>query len=145
MEPLELYGTIDDAGKMTIQNRPRLDEWARQNTGRNIKLRLERRGKKRSSPQNRYYHGVVIREITIRLRDLGYQELQDETVHEMMKIKFNYDRLISEQGEALEIPKSTTGLTTTQFMEYMDKIKQWASDFLNIYIPDPNEKLTIEF
>lgn len=145
MEPLELLGHIDENAKMQIHNRQRLDEWARQNVGKNIKIRFERKGKKRSDPQNRYYFGVVIREITLRLRELGHQELQDETVHEMMKIKFNYEPLTSEHGELLEIPKSTTSLTTTQFMEYMDRVKQWAGDFLGINIPDPNQSLTLNF
>lgn len=144
MEPLELYGHIDESGKVQIHNRHRLEEWARQNTDKNIRVRFERKGKKRSNPQNRYYFGVVIKEITLRLRELGHQEIDDDTVHEMMKIKFNYEPLTSEHGEVLEIPKSTTGLTTVQFIEYMDRIRQWAAGFLSINIPDPNERLTLE-
>ena len=145
MEPLELYGHITDEGKMEVHNKLRLLEWARLNAGKDIKVRFERKRKNRSTTQNRYYWGVVIREITIRLRELGHQELSDETVHEMMKIKFNYEPLASEHGEILEIPRSTSGLTTVQFIEYMDRVRQWAAGFLSINIPDPNEKLTMEF
>jgi hypothetical protein len=145
MEKLELYGYIDEAGIMHVQNRKRLEEWARQYPGKNIVIKIDKKGSKRSSPQNRYYWGCVIKEISIRLRDLGHQWLTDDDVHSMMKLKFNYERIVSEQGEALELPKSTTGLTKTQFAEYVDNIRMWASSFLSIDIPDPNQNLTMQF
>lgn len=145
MERLELYGSIDDKGALSIHNRQRLLEWARQYPGKNIVIKFERKGSKRSNPANRYYWGVVIREITIRLRELGHQWLKDEDVHDMMKLKFNYEQIVSEQGEVLELPKSTSTLTKTQFAEYVDKIRMWAADFLGINIPDPNQSLTMEF
>lgn len=145
MEKLELYGSIDENGALSIHNRQRLLEWARQYPGKNVVIKFERKGSKRSSPQNRYYWGVVIKEITLRLRELGHQWLTDEDVHDIMKLKFNYEQIISEQGEALELPKSTTTLTKTQFAEYIDNIRMWASGFLSIDIPDPNQDLTMQF
>jgi hypothetical protein len=35
--------------------------------------------------------------------------------------------------------KSTTDLSTIEFNEYYAAIQRWASEFLNIYLPDPNE------
>lgn len=146
MTKLELYGEIDESGKLTITNRPRLQEWCRQNKGKRVLLKLNRAGKKRSLPQNRYYHGVVIKEIAIRLRELGHAHLEDDEVHEMMKIKFCFEREVNENtGEVLDIPKSTTSLTTTEFCVYMDRIRDWAQDFLGIYIPSPNENLQFNF
>jgi hypothetical protein len=145
MEKLSLYGSIDEAGKLSIHNRQRLLEWARQHPGKNVVIKFERKGSKRSSPQNRYYWGCVIKEITLRLRDLGHQWLTDEDVHDMMKLKFNHEQIVSEEGEVLELPKSTTTLTKTQFAEYVDNIRMWASGFLGINIPDPNQDLTMQF
>lgn len=107
--------------------------------------RFERKSAKRSDPQNRYYWGVVIKEILIRLRDLGHTWLNDEDVHDMMKLKFNHEDIVSEQGELLELPKSTASLTTTQFMDYIETVRHWASDFLNIEIPDPNTQTQMIF
>lgn len=145
MEKLQLYGNIDEKGALSIHNRQRLLEWARQYPGKNIVIKFERKGSKRSNPQNAYYWGVVIREITIRLRDLGHQWLTDEDVHDMMKLKFNHEQIVSEEGEVLELPKSTTTLTKTQFAEYIDNIRMWASGFLSIDIPDPNSDLKMQF
>jgi hypothetical protein len=145
MERLELYGSIDEKGALSIHNRQRLLEWARQYPGKNVVIKIERKGSKRSSPQNRYYWGIVIKEITLRLRELGHQWLTDEDVHDMMKLKFNYEQIVGEQGEVLELPKSTTTLTKTQFAEYVDNIRMWASGFLSINIPDPGQNLTMQF
>lgn len=103
-------------------------------------VRFERKRSRRSDPQNRYYFGIVIKEIGIRLRDLGHQWLEDEDVHEMMKQKFNFERIVSDHGEALDLPKSTASMTTTQFSEYIERVRQWAADFLEIYIPDPGQQ-----
>lgn len=144
MEKLELYGSIDEKGALSIHNRQRLLEWARRYPGKNVVIKFERKGSKRSSPQNRYYWGIVIKEITLRLRELGHQWLTDEDVHDMMKLKFNYEQIVSDQGEVLELPKSTTTLTKTQFAEYVDNIRMWAAGFLSINIPDPNQDLTMQ-
>lgn len=145
MSKLDLYGHIDDRGSFTLHNRPRFLQWCLENIGKEIRIRFTRNYKQRSSPQNRYYHGVVIKEIAIRLRDLGHQWLEDEDVHTMMKLKFNYEQVVSEEGEVLELPKSTTTLTTVEFIEYCDRIRQWAAGFLDIQIPGPNEDLTMQF
>jgi hypothetical protein len=144
MEKLELYGSIDESGKLSIHNRQRLLAWAKEYPGKEVVIKFERKGTKRSSPANRYYWGVCIREITIRLRELGHQWITDEDVHDMMKIKFNYERIVSEHGETLELPKSTTGLTKMQFFEYVENIRMWAAGFLGIDIPDPHKNLTME-
>lgn len=138
MQPLELYGTISNEGKLTIINRERLLEWCRDCKGKNVLIKLSRRSAKRTLPQNAYYWSVVIGEITIRLRELGHQHLSPETVHEMMKMKFNYEREINEAtGEVLDIPKTTTVLNKLEFSEYIENIRQWAAQFLSINIPDP--------
>lgn len=145
MEKLQLNGHIDEAGVLQVHNRDLLLKWAKSYPGKNVVIKFERKGSKRSSPQNRYYWGVCIREITIRLRELGHEWLTDEDVHDMMKLKFNHEQIVSEEGEVLELPKSTTTLTKTQFAEYVDNIRMWAAGFLNINIPDPDQNLTMEF
>lgn len=138
MKGLLLYGTIDQDGILNIQNRNRLKQWCWDNPNKDIRIRFDRKGSKRSLNQNAYYWGIVIREITIRLHELGHQEIEDETVHEMMKTKFNNEALVnSTTGEYIEIPKTTADLTKAEFADYVDRIRQWASEFLSINIEDP--------
>lgn len=144
MNKLDLYGDIDEKGTFTLHNRHRFQQWCSENMGKDIRIRFTRKYGQRSSPQNRYYWGIVIKEIGIRLRELGHQWLEDEDVHTMMKLKFNHEDVVSEEGEVLELPKSTSSLTTVEFMEYIDRIRQWAAGFLSINIPDPNEHLHLK-
>lgn len=144
MNKLDLFGRVDDAGVFSLHNRQRLQQWCSENKGKDVRVRFTRRYNQRSTPQNSYYWGVVITEITQRLRDLGHQWLDEDDVHTMMKLRFNYEQIVSEEGEVLELPKSTSSLTTVEFIEYIDRVRQWAAGFLNIYIPDPNEDQLIK-
>lgn len=98
---------------------------------------------KRSTPQNRYYFGIVVPMIRAGFIDLGHELTKDET-HEFLKARFNSKQVVNEDtGEAIEIPQSTTRLSKTDFMEYIEKIQRFAATYLNMVIPDPNEQLTI--
>ncbi|MBU0959480.1 MAG: hypothetical protein KKB31_06045 [Nanoarchaeota archaeon] len=95
--------------------------------GCEIELTIDKRKKDRSNQQNRYYHAVVVKMIA---EDLGYTK---DEAHIALKMLF-----LLKDGKVPTV-RSTTDLTTVEFEEYLRKIKRWASMFLNIYIPDPNE------
>jgi hypothetical protein len=48
-----------------------------------------------------------------------------EGVHEDMKVMFKV--------------KTTTTLNKKEFNDYLEKIKQWAAQFLGLAIPDPDQ------
>ena len=79
--------------------------------------------KERSSPQNRYYWGVVVPMVFNRFVDLGELRKSDDKdiVHEYLKQKFcpSIDRVIN--NSILEI-KSTSKLSTEDFKEYLEII-----------------------
>lgn len=52
-------------------------------------------------------------------------------------------KINEETGEIIRVPKSTTELTTTGFMEYYQKLKQLALDYFNTALPEPNKQLEI--
>lgn len=100
---------------------------------------------KRSLPQNKFYWALVIPMIQQGIEDLG-TELTKEETHEFLKSKFNSEELVNtETGEVLSIPRSTTVLTKEQFSNYIEKIQRFASEFLNIVIPDPGVQTTINY
>lgn len=110
-------------------------------TGKFI-LEISKAGK-RSNPQNRYYWGLVVPVIQKGLYDLGHDLTKEET-HEFLKAKFNSEELINETtGEVLPIPRSTTRLNKTDFSTYLEKIQQFASEFLNIFIPSPGAQTKV--
>lgn len=98
--------------------------------GLDTEVTVDKKQKIRSNPENRYYRGVVVPLIA---ETIG--EYDEDEVHEMLKIKF----LPIEKEGFPNSCKSTTTLTTVEFEEYLSKIRMWASEFLNCYIPLPNE------
>jgi hypothetical protein len=100
---------------------------------------------KRTNPQNRYYWGLVIPMIQKGIEDMG-TELTKEETHEMLKAKFNYSELVNTStGECELIPRTTSTLTTVQFMGYLEKIQRFAAEFLGLVIPDPGQQVEIDF
>jgi len=100
----------------------------------------ERKYKERSNQQNKYYWGVVIKELS---NELGYTP---DEMHEALKCHFladikEFKREVNGimETRTLMVTKSTTALDTQQFEDYMAKVRQWASIQLAIYIPLPNE------
>lgn len=144
MQKLELTGHIDESGRMTIHHRPALEEWARQNPGKNILVKFEKRGSKRSLPQNRYYHGIVVQSVMLGLREIGYSLSHDET-HFFLKQKFNPVQVPGNGGAVIELPGTTTQLNKIEFGEYIERIAQWAAEYLSIEIPAPNSDLKMQF
>ena len=66
-------------------------------------------------------------------------------IHEIMKYKFLLSEAVNEKtGEIYKYVKSTTELTTIEMMDYMTSIQKFASEDLQIVLPEPNEQLTIE-
>ena len=97
--------------------------------GKEAYLIVDKVTKSRSGNQNRYYWGVVIELLS---KETGYER---EEMHEAMKMQF----LRNPEESRFCIAKGTSTLTTAEFEEYMSKIRQWASQYLTLYIPDPNE------
>jgi len=103
--------------------------------------------KLRSTQQNSYYFGCCVPEVLEGLLEAGFEasSLNIEVVHDMLRHKFLTEDLPSPEfsGEYISITKSTTELTTTEFMSYIDAIQKWSMEFLNHYIPSPSEQKEI--
>ena len=139
---LHYNGKITDKG-LIIYNRPEFEKDINLFFGKEISLTLEQRKRKRSLSQNSYYWSVVVKIVREGLIDAGYKVSVSET-HELLKYKFLKSDIVNEDGEVLETIKSTTELSTSDMMDYIAQIQQWASEYLNVYVPDANEQLQIE-
>ena len=107
-------------------------------------LSIERKKRKRSLSQNAYYWGVVVENVKSGLLDIGYRMTKEDT-HEFLKGKFHIIEKVNENtGEILKAVGGTSEMTTSQMMDYFSEITQWAAEYLNIQIPQPNEQLQIE-
>lgn len=132
-------------GKITSNRKPISDAVAAFED-KEITITIAKKSKKRSNEQNAYLWGVVYPIVKNGLKDAGYNNVSTEQVHELLKSMFIKEDLVSEStGEVMTIVGRSSELTTSQFMEYLEDIKQFAAEQLNCYIPDPNEQSELNF
>lgn len=107
-----------------------------------VEIKVSKKFRKRTSPQNRYYWSVIVfywKEILT--AEYGEQITQAQA-HEFLKANFNFKEIVNEEtGEVLRIPKSTTENKTFEMEEYHEICRQKAFEFFNVVIPLPNEQL----
>lgn len=141
---LELEGIITEDGKLQVYNQQAFLQWKRLNTSKRITLTIKVHYKRRSNPQNAYYWGVIIPLVTEGINHFGNAFTPEET-HEFLKAKFNSRQVEVIDGHYLDMPQSTSKMDTREFMDFIERIQQFASMMLNIYIPSPNEQTTIDY
>ena len=140
---LEFYGKVDDNGVLTLRNRKQLKEDLKELKGKNVTVTIAKTKKNRSLEQSKYYWGVVVSLIRERFIELGNEVSKEET-HDYLKQEFNYKEFVNEKtSEVIRIPMSTATLTTLEFMDYIARIQKFASEILDVYIPDPNQQLEL--
>lgn len=98
--------------------------------------------KRRTTPQNAYYFGVVVRDITKAFQEAG-NDMDEQDVHEYLKDevgKLTRYAVLPGSGEIVTIKGSTRRLTTIEFEQYLEKVRAWAAA-QGIVISLPNEGL----
>lgn len=48
-------------------------------------------------------------------------------------------------GEVKDCIGKTSGLTKSEFMDFVADVQQWAAESLGIYVPEPNEEMELNF
>lgn len=151
-DTLELHGTVDEHGNIALPKtmRKQIVQLFRGKPDKktHIVVTVKKRRKQRSSPQNRYYWGVLLPHVLRGFIEVGNGELIEgnaddlEAMHRlMMQMHLRNGVTISDaHQQAIELPPSTTRNTTTEQEEYHDRIRQWVAEFLNYSIPLPNEQ-----
>ncbi len=98
--------------------------------GAEVGITIERWKKKRSLKQNAYYWSVVTPMIA---EAAGY--LTPEEAHDALRMHF----LLKHGDTPMPTIGSTTELSTTEFEEYLSKVRQLAAEMFGLYIPLPSE------
>lgn len=136
---------IDLQGNLKMSNKDTFIKFAMSLNCKEFNITIEKKRSKRSNEQNRYYWGVVVQLMKQGLNDIGYM-VDDEATHDFIKAEFNSKVIVNEgTGESKNIPMTTTNMTKTEFSEMIEKIKIFASEWLGVYIPDPNEQIEIDY
>jgi hypothetical protein len=146
MKPLFYYGTVENG---SIRG-PKKDYVAKvlfKLEGKPVKVTIEQVRSQHSQKQRGWYRAVIIPAIQEGLQETQGLYLDADQVHWWLKRRFNGISIIDHQtGEEIDIVgKSTKELDTAQFVDYCERIRQFAWEFLNIHIPDPNTQAKLIF
>jgi hypothetical protein len=127
-------------GRLPERDARRVGEAIRKLSGKRVVVSVAEVKKTRSTLQNRYYWGCVVKLITDAFRDAGNMVNSDD-VHDFLKAEVGKlsQVLVTVEGEVFRGPGSTTKLTTTEFSNYIEAVKAWAADRLDLKIPSPDE------
>jgi len=97
-----------------------------------VEVTVEKVTHSRTNNQNRYYWGVVVKTIA------EHTGQDDDTIHQALKLLF-LPRTVYIKDKAFNLTGSTTSLDTHMFVEYTEKCRLWANEFLGLQIPLPGE------
>lgn len=137
--PLEFVASVVD-GRLPDRDARRIGEAIRKLDGKRVVVTVAEAKKTRSGQQNRYYWGVVVKLITDTFRDAGNM-VNAEDVHDFLKAHVGKlaQVLVTADGEVFRAPGSTTKLTTAEFSDYVEAVRAWAKEVLDLDVPSPED------
>lgn len=93
----------------------------------------------RSLSQNAYYWVAVVQPFAEWLKDEWGERVELEQAHELLKHKIlGSKELVSRStGEVIEITRSSRGLDTAEFGEFIDSAANWLAEFTGIVVLPP--------
>lgn len=103
------------------------------------KIEVKRVRKPRSNDQNGWLWGCIYPMLLDALLDAGWEFVSVEQVHEFFKAQMTEDKVVNKHtGEIIEFPCSTATMDTVTFSTYCEKLREYAREYLNAEIPDPD-------
>lgn len=134
-------GSVDESGRLDPKVSAQIKSGLDQFKGKRVQIELKQAKKNRSNPQNNYLWGVVYVYALKGMQDLGNEGLSIEVIHAFFKDKFIArwrDIVVPATGEVFKV-KTTTDLSTTEMIVYIEEIARWCAEYLSITIPEPNQ------
>ena len=143
MKQIKILSRVDENGNLK-RNRKFIADAIKSFSGKEIEIIIKRKYKSRSLPQNNFYWGVTIPFFQNLFHEAWGEIRPIEEIHEILKATCNYTEIPNPAtGEIQRIPKSTTELTTSEWMDFELQMAQFARDFFNATLPKPNEQTTL--
>ena len=118
-------GTIQE-GKLLLDKAPVFRGYLHTLEGKRVEVTVAKFRKKRTLDQNNYYWLIL---------DMISKETGQDPLSLHQAFKFRFSRKITVKG--LVVPESTKAKDTIEFTDYIEQIREWAREFLNMNIPDP--------
>lgn len=143
MREVYTYGRVMD-GILTIHRRADFYEALKNLKDGRVILTVSKLYNKRSMVQNAYYWGVIVNEFREGYREMTGEDITAEEAHEVLKEKCNGKEIVNQKtGEVMSVGKTTTTMTTVEFMEYFSRCRGFILEWFGRIVPEPNEQLDI--
>jgi len=108
------------------------------------RITIDKYRKQKSNPQLGYLFACVYPFVLKALDDAGWEFTSIDEVDEYCKSMFSSKEILNRNtGEIMDIPGLKRDMTTTEMMTYVDAIRDWASEYLNVYIPEPEQQIDL--
>lgn len=106
---------------------------------------VEKWRKNKSNPQLAWLYGQIYPLVLKGLNDAGWEITSIEEVDEYCKSMFSEREILNRHtGEIMNVPGLKRNMSTTEMGSYVEAIRDWASEYLNINIPDPETNLKMD-
>ena len=144
MRQTSTYGSVK-AGKLKISYRDKFMESIKNLSDGRVEVKVRRLYKQRSTMQNAYYWGCLLQEFVDGYEDTTGEKITKEQAHQLLKSEFNYTEMVNQKtGEVKRIAKSTSELTTTEFMDYIEYCIRFIAEWFGRTVAEPGEQKEIE-
>ena len=109
------------------------------------KMTVERYRKNKSNSQLGYLYACVYPLSLKLLNDAGWEVTNDD-IDIFWKKRFAEKEIVNRNtGEIELIPDLKRNFTTTDMMAYIEAIRNFCSEYLDGYVPEPEEQTNFEF
>jgi hypothetical protein len=140
---LEYIGSMEDSFRVINEKGLRLDLSLLPKGRYRITIAPLRRNK--SLSQLGYLYGAVYPMFWKLLTDAGWEFESVAEVDAFCKKQFANREIVNRNtGEIISIPELKRDFKTVDMMTYIDKIRDYAAEYLGGYIPSPEEQMNIE-
>ncbi len=141
---LELFSTVKN-GKLQANITRSILKALEGLEGKRVVITINKVKKTRSNQQNRFYWGCVIEIQQQCFLERWGEIFSVEQTHDWNKNNiWHTEKVIEETGEVVKIP-GTSVVTTVEFEERLEKLRQFFWLNFEWKVPLPNEELTIDF
>lgn len=145
MNKISYIGIKEEGRAFRIVNRALLDQELTALPKGKYSLVVEKYRNKKSNPQLGYYFACLLPLSWKLLLDAGWDIASLDEVDVFWKSKFaNQDIVNKDTAEVVSIPALKRNFTTTDMMAFCDAIRNYCSEYLGGYIPEPGEQITME-
>lgn len=118
----------------------KLYEWFKQAMDGIYLVEVKKVRKPRSNDQNGWLWGCIYPLLLDAMIDAGWEFTNVEQLHEFFKAQMTADEVVNrETGEIVKFPSSTSSMSTVEFSAYCEKLREYAREYLNVEIPDPDK------